>query len=162
MAGEVKKSAMKPVAKPAAKNPMAKPMTSSAGVPVGVKVISVLYYIGTVLLVLLGILMIVGGGAVGAYLGDLGGLGSILGGALIVVGIIMIGMAVLSFFVARGLWKGKNWARIVAIIFAVLGLIGAIMGIVQGSISSNIVSLIVNGVIGGYLLFSKGVKAAFA
>jgi hypothetical protein len=71
-------------------------------------------------------------------------------------------MGVLAFFVARGLWKAKSWARVIAIIFSVLGVLMAIIAIVQGNISGNIFSLVVHGVIGGYLLFSKGVKQAFA
>jgi uncharacterized membrane protein len=52
-------------------------------------------------------------------------------------------------------------ARIIVIIFAILGLIGAIFKLINGQWSS-IISLIINGVIGYYLLFSKSVKAAFA
>lgn len=132
-----------------------------AEVPTGVKVISVLYYIGAVLELLFAILLFVGAGFVSQIpgLSILGALGT---GLFVVMGVILIGLAVLSFFVARGLWKVQKWARIVAIIFSALGVLMALLGMVQGQIASNIISLVISGAIGGYLLFSKDVKAAFA
>lgn len=127
-------------------------------VPTGVKVISVLYYIGAVVELLLGIALFAGADAIKRQVPLL----AVLGPFLIVGGIILLGLAVLSFFVGRGLWKGQKWARIVAIIFAALGVLLAVVGMVQGQIASNIVSLVISGAIGGYLLFSSSVKSAFA
>ena len=128
-------------------------------VPTGVKVISVLYYIGAVVELLLAVALFFGAGAVASKLPlNLGALGSAL---FIVLGIVLLGIAVLSFFVGRGLWKAQKWARIVAIIFSVLGVLFAILGMVQGQVASNVVSLVISGAIGGYLLFSSSVKAAF-
>ena len=127
-------------------------------VPTGVKVISVLYYIGAVFEVIIGILFFVGAGALKAKIPFL----AVLGPFLIVGGIILIGLAVLSFFVGRGLWKAQKWARIVAIIFAVLGVLFAVLGMVQGQVAGNILGLVISGAIGGYLWFSSSVKAAFA
>ncbi len=129
--------------------------------PLGVKIISVLYYIGAVLELLVAVLLFVGAGAV-SKLPVLGALGALGAGLFVVFGVVFIGLAVLSFFVGRGLWKGQKWARIVAIIFAVLGILFALVGMVGGQIASNIVSLVISAAIGGYLLFSKDVKAAFA
>ncbi len=136
-------------------------MAGSSKVPVGAKIISVLYYISAVVLVILGILLLVGAGMVGSLLGSIPRIGVFGTSLFIVLGIIMIALGVLCFFVGRGLWKGKQWARIVAIILAILGIIGAVMGMVQGNVSGNIVSLIIHLIIGGYLLLSKGVKQAF-
>jgi uncharacterized membrane protein (DUF2068 family) len=137
----------------------------AGNVPVGAKIISILYYIGAVLLVILGIIMLVGAGMLGTLtqsiplLGMLGAFGAAL---FIVIGIIMILMGILFFFVGKGLWKGKNWARWVAIVLAIIGIIIAIASMFSPKgIASNIVSLIINLIIGGYLLFSKGVKSAF-
>jgi hypothetical protein len=135
-------------------------VNSSKQVPTGVKIISVLYYIGAVASLLFGILMIVGAGALGALIENIP-FAALFGGLFVVLGIVMIALAVLSFFIGRGLWKGQKWARIIVIIFAILGLIGAIFNLINGQWSS-IISLIINGVIGYYLLFSKSVKAAFA
>ena len=132
-----------------------------AEVPTGIKIISVLYYIGAVLELLLGILLFVGAGAISkiSILGALGKLGS---GLFIIAGVIFVGLAVLSFFVGRGLWKAQKWTRIVAIIFSVIGVLFAVLGMVQGQIASNIIGLVISGAIGGYLLFSNDVKAVFA
>ena len=127
-------------------------------VPTGVKIISVLYYIGAVIELLLGIALIFFAGALKTKIQFL----AFLGPFLIVGGIIFIGLAVLSFFVGRGLWKGQKWSRIVAIVFAVIGVLLTVLGMVQGQIASNIVSLLVSGGIGGYLLFSSDVKTAFS
>ena len=128
------------------------------GVPTGVKIISVLYYIGAVLELLLGIALFVGAGALKAKIPFL----AILGPFLIIGGIVLVGLAVLSFFVGRGLWKAQKWSRIVAIIFAVIGVLLTLIGMVQGNIVSNIISLVISAAIGGYLLFSNEVKAAFS
>lgn len=134
----------------------------AGGNPTGVKIISVLYYIGAVVSVILGILFLVGAGAMGSLLASVPIIGALGAGLFIVGAVIMIAIGVLAFFVGRGLWKAKAWARIVAIIFAIVGVVLAVVGMVQGSIASNIFSLVVNAVIGGYLLFSSSVKAAFA
>ncbi|MBI2124625.1 hypothetical protein HYT92_02425 [Candidatus Pacearchaeota archaeon] len=129
-----------------------------AEAPTGVKVISVLYYIGAALELLLAIALFVGAGTIASKIPIIGAIGS---GLFIVVGVVLLGLAVLSFFVARGLWKAQKWARIVAIIFSALGVLMALLGMVQGQIGSNVLSLVISGAIGGYLLFSKDVKAAF-
>jgi hypothetical protein len=133
---------------------------SAKQIPTGVKIISVLYYIGAVASILFGILMIVGAGTLGALIESIP-FAALFGGLFVVFGIVLIGLAVLSFFIGRGLWKGQKWARIIAIIFAILGVIGAIFSLVGGQWSA-IVSLIIQGLIGYYLLFVKSVKQAFA
>ena len=127
-------------------------------VPTGVKIISVLYYIGAVFELLLGIALFFGAGALKAKIPFL----ALLGPFLIIGGIVLVGLAVLSFFVGRGLWKGQKWSRIVAIIFAALGVLLAIVGMIQGNIASNIISLGVSAAMGGYLMFSWDVKTAFS
>ena len=128
-------------------------------VPTGVKIISVLYYIGAAIELLAAILLFVGAGTIASKIPIIGAIGA---GLFAVLGVVLIGIAVLSFFVGRGLWKAQKWSRIVAIIFAVIGVLFAVLGMVQGKIASNVISLIISAAIGGYLLFSNDVKAAFA
>jgi hypothetical protein len=137
--------------------------------PTLVKVISVLYYIGAVFMLLAGIGVIILGTAYGSSLSSfldafgLGAFGGAFAAIFIVFGVIILAFAVLYFFVGRGLWGARNWARIVAIVLAILGILSAISGIIQVKmLLSNIVGLVINGLIGGYLLFSKSVKEAFS
>jgi drug/metabolite transporter (DMT)-like permease len=130
----------------------------SKQVPVIVKIISILYYIGAVTSVIVGILLIVGGGMLGNYLENYGAL---FGGLAIVGGILMVVFGVVGFFIGRGLWKAKQWARIVVIILSALGVISAIVSLAQGA-TSSIVSLLISGAIGGYLWFAKEAKKTFA
>ena len=127
-------------------------------VPTGVKIISVLYYIGAAFELIFGILLFVGSGALKTKVPFL----AFLGPFLIIGAVILIGIAVLSFFVGRGLWKAQKWSRIVAIVFAVLGVLLAVVGMVQGQIASNVVSLVISAAVGGYLLFNGDVKSAFS
>jgi hypothetical protein len=129
-----------------------------ANVPVGVKVISVLYYIFAALAVISGIAMFFGAGLVGSIPGLPVAMGT---GIFVLIGIVMLALAVLAFFIARGLWVAQKWARIVAIILAIIGLISSIMGLFTGVIAANIVWIIIHALIGGYLLFSSQVKAVF-
>src|SRR3989344_4428979 len=113
-------------------------------IPTGVKIISVLYYIGAVLTFIFGLILLFSADALSEFIPGLGTLG-------IVGGIVLMGFGVLSFFIGRGLWKGSNWARIVAIILAVLGIISAIYAMTSGAIGSNIINLLINLLIGWYL-----------
>ncbi len=131
-------------------------------IPAGVKVISVFYYISAVLGILSGILFLVATKLMGPIISQvpvIGTLGSML---FIVGGVVMLFFGILNFFVGRGLWKGKNWARIFVIIFAVLGIIVAVYLVIKGSFVQGISDLLVSGLIAGYLLFSSKVKEAFA
>ena len=44
----------------------------------------------------------------------------------IVIGVILIGLGVLSIFLARGSFKGQKWTVIVNLIFGILGLLSAL------------------------------------
>ena len=125
-----------------------------SSVPTLVKVIAVLYYIGAAFAVLAAIAMFIGSSFIPIDLPEF------LSGLVIVAGILFLAFAVLGFFLGRGLWKGQNWARIVVIIFAVIGVISGIITLIGGDFSS-IIGLVINGLIGWYLIFNANVKQAF-
>ncbi len=138
-------------------------MANNKSVPTGAKVISVLYYISAGLYALFGVFLLLGAGVIGAILNQLIPLLGMLGmGFLAVIGIFLIGLGVLSFFIGRGLWKAQKWARILAIIFAILGILGNVLSLLSGITVSLIVMSAVNLFIAGYLLFSSSVREAFA
>ncbi len=131
---------------------------NAKAMPTGVKVISVLYYIGAAIDVLLGIIFFFGADAISA----LQFFNNILKtGLFTLFGIFFIAFGILSFFIGRGLWKGQNWARMAAIVLVGLSAVFALVSIVA-NFPGRIFVLILDGIIGGYLLFSKDVKAAFA
>jgi len=135
----------------------------SKNVPTGVKVISILYYIGAVASVLFGILFIFGGGFFSSLTASIPTLAFLGSAVFIVIGIFLLLLGILNFFIGRGLWKGRNWARILVIIFSILGILMALMSLIfSGAVANFIFSVIINGLIGGYLLFSPKVKNAFS
>ncbi|MFH1683038.1 MAG: hypothetical protein ABIA37_04540 [Candidatus Woesearchaeota archaeon] len=134
-------------------------------IPTGVKAISIFYYVSVGFMALAGLILMLGAGAFTQmtaelpFVNVLGALGSAL---FIGIAIVLLAIAVLVFFVARGLWKLQNWARITAIVFAALSILQNIsFRPMMGGFSGNILSLAISGLIGGYLLFSKEVKKAF-
>ncbi len=142
------------------------PVTNSVSrkeVPTGVKVIAILNYIVAGLLIITSLAFIVGGSFIGSIFTntELGPFGAIGGGLFIFIGLIFLAFAVLAIFIGRGLWKGQNWARIVSLVFAVLGILFGLLSLISGEFSV-IISLAINGLILWYLGFNKDVKAAFA
>jgi hypothetical protein len=136
--------------------------TSRTNVPALVKVISVLYYVGAGVIFLLSLGLLLSAGSIAALFPVL----SALSLWSVVIAISFIGVSVLFFFLGKGLWKGKNWARVVVIIFSLLGItLAVVIPLILGSLNSladNFVNVIFNGFVAGYFLFSKKVKEAFS
>lgn len=125
--------------------------------PTLVKVISVLYYIGAALGLIFGILLIAGAGIIDLILEQMPELAALGASVFVLIGVLLIILSVVDFFVARGLWHGRNWARIVVIVFCVLGFLTGVT-----NIASNWFNIIVDLAIGLYFYLNKEVKKAFA
>jgi uncharacterized membrane protein (DUF2068 family) len=82
-----------------------------------------------------------------------------LGGALGVIGGVLVALGIASLIVAWGLLKGKGWAWIVTIIITIISIVFNIVSIAAGNIGS-VVGLIINGVI-IYYLYRPIVKSYF-
>jgi len=135
-------------------------------VPLGVKIISVIYYINAGLFALFGLLIAIGANAIVSYLVTaVPELATIKYGTLLAIGvllgIIMIGIGVLSFFIGKGLWKLKQWARVLVLIFLVLGILSVIFSMMRSFEFANVVGIVIDVLIGGYLIFNKEVRKAF-
>ncbi len=130
-------------------------------VPTGVKIISILYYISAVLGVLLTIFLFAGIAFLSTLFPFLTAISAWGYGLVIFSAILALGFSALSFFIARGLWKLKNWARMLAIVFAGLGVLGGLYSLFSGFSFSMVIELAVQAAIGGYLLFAKEAKRAF-
>lgn len=121
--------------------------------PTGVTIIAALYIISALILIIEGLALAF---LVTGILGLGGGLGLAAGLPVIIIGII-------DLIIAWGLLSLKRWARIVAIIFAILSLISGLMGLFSPSLITLVMSLvtvIVNILILWYL-FKPEVKSAF-
>ncbi len=140
---------------------MAKVNKKVLELPIGVKIISVLYYIAAVSSIILGISFLAGASIAREALTSQIPTLVLFGPGMLIFGAVFLVVGIISFLIGRGLWKGKNWARIVAIIIAGIGIVFAIIGIVQGNIIGTLFRLVLNGVIGGYLLLNKQVKKVF-
>jgi hypothetical protein len=163
-----------------------KPIPVQKEPPTWVKVLSVLYFISAGLLIVVAIALVILSVMVVKYIEltqnstppyaetSSAGLLSILPPAnvIIIMGIFgalfCIGFAVFHFFLAKGLWKLKNWARITLIVFSSLGALTAFGWLLLYSFISNLpgiagslVSVLLNGLVFLYLLRNEEVKKAF-
>lgn len=131
-------------------------------VPTPVKVIAVLYYVsaflnalGGFLIAMLGIVLVLTAtAALGSY-----------GPKLVIgFGILTCAIGVFQFFLARGLWAAKNWARLVSVGISFLTIA---IGITQLISSQNefvfwMITMLFSAAVGLYLLLSEEVKVAFS
>lgn len=124
------------------------------------KVIAVLGYVGAGILILLGLFMTLGANTMMNYMAPMmyGGLDyiNILGPVFVFMGIVMIGLGVLSIFVSKGLWEHRNWARIITLIFAVIGAVTALF-----SLPVSIISLAINVFVVYFYGFEKTTISLF-
>jgi hypothetical protein len=140
--------------------------------PTGVTVIAILYFVVAGFCILGGLGMILGGGFLASIVsqsqanGSGAGAGLIAGmGAALGIG-FLIGSAI-PILLGWGLLKLKEWARIIVIVFASLGLVLGVLGLL-GALAHFavillfwlVVRLAINGCILWYLL-QPDVKAAF-
>jgi uncharacterized membrane protein HdeD (DUF308 family) len=79
---------------------------------------------------------------------------------IILIGIIPLALGIAYLVMAYGLWKGLNWARIISLILAGIGIVMGIVYIIQNNLSGGIITIIINGVI-IYYLNRPNVKAFF-
>jgi hypothetical protein len=143
------------------------------GRPGGVTAIAILDFLGTGFSLLIGLLMILGGGFIATLINQQGGQGSAAGagffaglGAAAGIFIIIIGGGICTVL-GIGLWKLKEWGRIINIILwglggllQALGLLGTLAHFTVFGFLWNIFWLAVDAFVVWYLLKPE-VKAAF-
>ena len=140
--------------------------------PVGVIIIAVLQFLGAAGTAIIGLVALFGMGMLAQILQQNGTIQAstapMLVGAGVVIGVICLIFAALFGFVGYGLVTLKNWARVIVMVFAVLGLalgaIGLIADVMRGhsaAIVMDIIRLAINGLIFWYLN-QPHVKAVFS
>jgi uncharacterized membrane protein (DUF2068 family) len=131
--------------------------------PAGVAILGILGMLGGIITLLLGI----GGLVLSAFLqgilnsAGLSGMFSNLASlvvALVSVGILIVGL--LYLLISWGLFTGKNWARIIWILFSILGILLALLILAGGGYVVGVVYLIIEILI-VYYLTRSGVAAYF-
>ena len=137
--------------------------------PTGVTILAVLEFISAGVIILVGLLLLVGGGVLGAMSGgsEASGFMSVLGALGAVAGVVVIVLSAIPLLVGFGLWRLKNWARILVIVFSGIGVVSNLFEILGGasagelfSLSSGVIGLGINVLILWYM-FQAHVKQAF-
>ena len=137
--------------------------------PTGVTVIAVLLFIGAGLLVCLGILSFVGGAFIGAMIGSAaqarGGAAGAGFGAMIgaFIGVFMLIIAALQLTCGVGLWKLKEWGRMLTIILTAIGMVLAFLNLLHLH-PVTMVFVLVRLAIGGLIIWylsQPQIKGAF-
>jgi hypothetical protein len=141
--------------------------------PAGVTVIAVLDFIGAGFAVIGALLMFMGGSILASFFSAAATANGATGAAPaagimasigIIAGVIVLCFAVLAIFIAMGLLKLKNWARITTIVLSALGLLGSLRNLVMAFHGSGMVVTII--VLAYYIwviwyMLQPNVKAAF-
>jgi uncharacterized membrane protein len=142
----------------------------SGDVPTGVKIISILYYIGAgifalsfLVLIVVGIALMVNPTLIDSIkdLPEYVMSSSTPGTYVLLMGVLVGLIGVLLFFIARGLCRGKLWSKILVIIFCVIGIVTGFLSVSKGN-SSGFLNFLFSLVVGGYLLFHKEARSFFS
>lgn len=136
-------------------------LRNSPNIPTGVKVIAILEYVYAVLFLLSALAVFIYTYFVNwslIYQGMYAGMSAEV--LIALTGIILLIFAAFSFVIGRGLWKGRNWARILEIVFSIIGVSSSFILVVNGALW-GFGELIVDGIIVSYLLFNRNVKSFF-
>ena len=124
-----------------------------SGRPFGVTLLAIFYVIAAVIFIVIAVLS--GFAARGAILRTVG-LGS---GALGLISVVLVILAVVSLLVAYGLWEGKKWGWLLALIIAVIHIIFNLLRLFH-AILVPVISIIISVIVIWYLT-RKRVKDYF-
>lgn len=115
--------------------------------PAGVAVLGIIGIASSIFTMLLAVALGVGflafGGAIVSNVnnsgaGDLGrSVGSILAAGGVFLSVALFVLSLLSFFIARGLWNQRNWARLVYIVSSFFTVISSVLGAIAGLLSGQ-------------------------
>jgi hypothetical protein len=136
---------------------------SSKKIPIGVKIISILYYIAVGFFLITGLFIISFSGVIISTIISMDAtLASVVTSGLVIgVGISLLILSVLVFFISRGLWKLRLWAKITVITISLLMVIYEIYLIITTFAFMQLIQLAIHAAIGIYLIFNKEAKKAF-
>jgi hypothetical protein len=127
--------------------------------------ISVISFLTAILLVILGIGVVLGGGMFdillhGALYRQGSGSSGWTGALFILLGLFIIFIGLVEFFIARALWQQKKWARNITLVFSCVMLVLGLVWLFTAPVLGFFV-LIIYGSIVYLLAFSKAVTGLF-
>jgi uncharacterized membrane protein (DUF2068 family) len=85
---------------------------------------------------------------------------SLISGAIVAVGGVLVAIGIFSFVVAYGLLKGKRWAWTLTIILSIIIIVVAAISIATTGNIFSIISIVISGIV-LYYLYRPHVKAYF-
>ncbi|MBI5148751.1 hypothetical protein HZA33_03660 [Candidatus Pacearchaeota archaeon] len=128
-------------------------------IPLGVKIISLLWFIpGILALIRSGLLFIML--LIVLFEGRLTGIGKIFLSFSGIIAIATIG--IFGILISKNLEKRRKWARLLVVILSCIGLILSPIIFIYKGFLYGIVGILGEIIVGGYLLFNKKVKAYFS
>jgi uncharacterized membrane protein len=92
---------------------------------------------------------------------EAGAVGAIAAGVISVVGVGAIVLGIVLIFVSIGLWKQRNWARIVAIVLAALGILGLFRMLFIGNLPA-IGAIVIDVFLIWFYAFNQQTRTVFA
>jgi len=143
-------------------------MTSTTDRPTGVTILAAVAAIVGVTNILAGLGDI---GIAGGFLGD-HGFGQNIDSIMTVVGVVLVVVGVLGLATAFGLWSERNWAWLIARLWASVCIVAGLVGAGVSLLSDTLTSTILGSMIGStgtaivaalvlWYLYQPHVKAAF-
>ncbi len=112
--------------------------------PGWVTFVAVLEFIGAGILTVVGLLLIAFGGALATAFEGEYGLSDLAGGFIAAAGGVLIVLGVLDLVVGIFVLKGHQWARVVSLVFAFLGVLGSLGGMARGAFGGNGLGLVLD------------------
>jgi len=111
--------------------------------PTGVTVLAILNFLGAACMVIFGLLFMLGLGLAGMGAGSSGegGAMALLLGLGAVAGVIFLVFAAVAIVVGIGLWRLRNWARILTIVLAAISLLPLLPGLLMSMLSIEIFTM---------------------
>ena len=129
--------------------------------PVGVTILAILAFLEG-LVSFFGGLAIMGLASIAILFPFKGPIMSLLGGGFFLIGGLLAIVGLIWFGIGMGLWNGKNWARIIAIILSILYLIGGLLSLSVPPLWGEAVFSIILSLIIIYYLTRSYVKDFFS
>ncbi|MFQ6134189.1 MAG: hypothetical protein ACE5KU_00035 [Nitrososphaerales archaeon] len=136
--------------------------TSTPIRPAGATILAIFILIGAVIALMVGVFAFAVSGFVSDFLTESGILEeyfmlpgavitpSFIGTIIALIGVVSTIIGLINILLAYGLLKGTDWARLIAMVFAALGVFLSLVSLASGNMPS-LVGLLVNGAIIYYL-----------